>query len=737
MKYRSNYRRHRSHRISDKSQSESHRYQNYYLAAYTLNLTDRHGLNNKLFDLINTVIGSRKMNKIIDPFSAILEENAHKNTLKDIDYGFRDNRFLVLLNHHEKSAALTGEIVTIIQNELTHILHTGQSDRQLEQQIQHLQTFMKLEPIEVELIKFLYLCDQQPELLALFEERPDIKETVGIMADALNLRPHEVLTCLKFDSKLFKYNIIGRHGLAGPFILEDSILDFLSGLSSIERLAGRYYKISDQSEFKLKDFHLPENELKPLNLALKSENAQILLYGAPGTGKTQLARTLAKELGQKQYWLKHEKDDEIYRNRNTVRTDLLPFAADRAVNDNAVLIIDEADSILNSKYMSFFNSAHPGKGWLNDFLDNVSCRIIWISNHSKGIEASTARRFTYSLHFNNLDNKGRLQAWKSLTAKNRLKSIFSETYLEQLALTFEVNLAGIAGALKVAREFIQSTRKKGQRAERQEIKSLLENWLKKHQQLTTGKKPAARLAAIQKNYDRQALNTDADLTRLENSLQKWLNREKPGSGINLLLSGMPGTGKTEYVKYLSNELNRTLLIKRASDLLNPFVGMTEKLIAAAFREAEETSKILFIDEADSFFTHRENADKSWQVSQTNEFLNQLENHNTIAVFSTNFARGLDPATLRRLHYKVKFLPLNPEQKLRLFKLYFKNKWMRVPAEKQIHEIKKIPHLTPGDFRAVQARFDLIDEKLKVSDIITELNKEVSYKPVMQEKRVGF
>src|SRR6516165_8652926 len=60
--------------------------------------------------------------------------------------------------------------------------------------------------------------------------------------------------------------------------------------------------------------------------------------------------------------------------------------------------------------------------------------------------------------------------------------------------------------------------------------------------------------------------------------------------------------------------------KRTSDLLNPFVGGTERNIANAFAEARDTDAFLVFDEADSLLLDRADAVRSWEISQINEML---------------------------------------------------------------------------------------------------------------------
>ena len=85
------------------------------------------------------------------------------------------------------------------------------------------------------------------------------------------------------------------------------------------------------------------------------------------------------------------------------------------------------------------------------------------------------------------------------------------------------------------------------------------------------------------------------------------------SGMNLLFYGPPGTGKSELARFIAHHLDREPIFKRASDFLNPYVGVTEQLIADAFGEAEKEGAGLIIDEADSFIFSRDKAVRSWKA----------------------------------------------------------------------------------------------------------------------------
>ena len=86
-----------------------------------------------------------------------------------------------------------------------------------------------------------------------------------------------------------------------------------------------------------------------------------------------------------------------------------------------------------------------------------------------------------------------------------------------------------------------------------------------------------------------------------------------------------------------------------------------------FLDAAEENAVLLLDEADSFLRDRTGATRSWEVSEVNEMLTQMECFNGIFIASTNLMGSLDPAALRRFDMKVKFDYLKPAQAWQLFK----------------------------------------------------------------------
>ena len=155
-----------------------------------------------------------------------------------------------------------------------------------------------------------------------------------------------------------------------------------------------------------------------------------------------------------------------------------------------------------------------------------------------------------------------------------------------------------------------------------------------------------------------------------------------GNQIAFNLYGPPGTGKTMIVEALCNMWNKQLIDINLSQLESKYVGDTGKNIVKAFKKARETGALLFFDEADTVLGRRlaevtQSADSSVNTAR-GVMLKQLEQHNGIIAFATNFPKNYDNAFLRRILKHV-HIPL-PDKELR------KTLWE-----------KKIPKNAPGRY----------------------------------------
>lgn len=199
---------------------------------------------------------------------------------------------------------------------------------------------------------------------------------------------------------------------------------------------------------------------------------------------------------------------------------------------------------------------------------------------------------------------------------------------------------------------------------------------------------------------------------------------------SLCLYGLPGTGKTQFAEHLAMELGKPILIKRASELFDKYLGESEKRIAEAFDQAEEDGAILLLDEADSFLRDRGRSTHGWEVSTVNELLQRMERFEDIFICTTNLYEQIDVAALRRFTFKLEFLPLNLGQRWAMFLNETGLAGKVVPEDKQAQYEERLllmRNLTPGDFATVKRQCVLLGEDLSAEEWLDQLELEVRAK----------
>jgi ATPase family associated with various cellular activities (AAA) len=130
-----------------------------------------------------------------------------------------------------------------------------------------------------------------------------------------------------------------------------------------------------------------------------------------------------------------------------------------------------------------------------------------------------------------------------------------------------------------------------------------------------------------------------------------------GRGLTCLFAGPPGTGKTMAAQVLARELGLDIYRIDLSQVVNKYIGETEKNLSRLFDEAERGNVILFFDEADAIFGKRtqvKDAHDRYANVETGFLLQRLEAHEGVVVLATNLRRNLDDAFTRRLQVIIEF-----------------------------------------------------------------------------------
>ena len=129
------------------------------------------------------------------------------------------------------------------------------------------------------------------------------------------------------------------------------------------------------------------------------------------------------------------------------------------------------------------------------------------------------------------------------------------------------------------------------------------------------------------------------------------------SGLTCLFSGSSGTGKTTAARALAHAIGLPIHRVDLSQVMDKYIGETEKHLGRLFDEAEAANVILFFDEADALFARRtevRDAHDRFANVETGYLLQRLEAHPGIVILATNMRRNFDEAFARRIQVIVEF-----------------------------------------------------------------------------------
>jgi SpoVK/Ycf46/Vps4 family AAA+-type ATPase len=107
-----------------------------------------------------------------------------------------------------------------------------------------------------------------------------------------------------------------------------------------------------------------------------------------------------------------------------------------------------------------------------------------------------------------------------------------------------------------------------------------------------------------------------------------------------------------------------------SQVVDKYVGQTEKNLRQLFDAADASDAILFFDEADALFGRRtavKDAHDRYANLEVSYLLERFERFKGLAILATNRRKDLDEAFLRRLRFVVDFELPGPAERLRIWR----------------------------------------------------------------------
>lgn len=509
--------------------------------------------------------------------------------------------------------------------------------------------------------------------------------------------------------------------------LREVILDHLS---SDEELSSKVLRLASPGKLALDDFPHLSRDIELLQAYFRgvmceaAAGSNILLYGPPGCGKTELAKALMAGLGTTLYEISYADDDgdpidgeQRLQNFNFCQHALKGKA-------NVALMFDEMEDVLSGSDDSqgFFGLAKwrgankGGKAWINRALEQNPIPTIWITNDAD-IDEAYLRRFDYSLPLHVPPHQVR----QTITANYLAEYSPHPDKLSALANLDDLLPSQLERAARIAKFTSQDNPSQAwQRVEQSLLRS----------RELLGQSRVSLQPASPTAYSLDFIRVDADIKGILAGLKRTPQ-------ATFCLYGPPGTGKSLLARHFADQIGVPVLLKRASDLLDKYVGETEQRIAAMFEQAQDEGAVLVLDEADSFLCDRMGAHRQWEVTQTNEFLTRLESFEGIFFATTNLVDKLDPAVLRRFSHKIKFDYLSPNQRWELFLQEATRLGIAMDGISDLQpSVRQLDQLTPGDFATSIKRLKLSICPPTAETLFNALQMEVRMKRHGKET-IGF
>ncbi|MBS3910826.1 MAG: AAA family ATPase [Hydrogenophaga sp.] len=635
----------------------------------------------------------------------------------------------------------------------------------VEKNIDALAGLLQLNRAERALLLYGTLARYQRDLRSILVEFKvnNAPEAYAAIADVAGVKASEVGEALRAGSRL------ERIGMVENLISEHNITDLADLMKVSEKLPPvlmREYRSQSElmavftrpaarSALTEKDFAFVGDDVQLLSgllreaVARKEPGVNILLYGPPGTGKTELARVVAHAAGLELFEVEYaDRDGNALSGRDRYRSLQIAQVFLKGTA-HSVLLFDEVEDVfppISSEAAQLMARAEhvaaphtgsvSGKAWVNQILESNAVPTLWVTNRIEQIDPAFRRRFAYHLELKSPPPGAREQLVRKTLEDVPVSDALVARLTERKGLTPAQIRTAVRFAQLAAAPSRPVTRRSGKVAANQAAAPVLDHLIERqlqHADLALGRRPDALQRPSVTQYSLEMLNVESryELPRIVSALKAR------GHGC-LCFHGAPGTGKTALAEHLAQQLERPLMVRRASDLVSKFVGETEQHMAAMFREAEAEKAVLLLDEADSFLQDRRGAQRTYEVTEVNEMLQGMERYAGIFICTTNLMDSIDQAALRRFTFKIRFKPLRPEQRERMFVVEALGgvaAGLTPACEKRL---AKLDQLCPGDFAAVKRQVEILAETLPPEEFLAQLEAEHRIKPEVREARsIGF
>lgn len=598
----------------------------------------------------------------------------------------------------------------------------------LENNVKTLAKGIGLTKTEEEFLKFaisINYYESLNQIVGLFGDNLNSNKILMILSVVTKESVEKLKIALSRDSKLSTSGLLtiddGFQSLKGKIDLISFVFaeQMMSENKNIYDVIVGMVSATSVGSLSIKDYGYMDEKLKIIMTLLEKQvhkisgGINILIYGDPGTGKTELVKAIAKKLNVDLYEINYQNSTKgALRGAERLKA----FSLAQSVfdkNKNILLLFDEVEDVFDD---ADSRATQSNKAYVNRMLENSTVPTIWLSNSVLNFDNAFLRRFDIVFELPIPPKQKRY----NIIAKEADGILDKDTIME-LSESEILSPAVVSKTMNTIRR-IKDELDKPSKYAKLIIQSMLE---------AQGYMDAignSKTNSLPSFYDPIFVNASMNLKALAEGIGET-------KSARVCLYGPPGTGKSAFGKWLSQSLDKPFVLKKGSDLLGAYVGETEKNIKKAFEEAKNEGAVLIFDEVDSFLFDRKMANQRWEITQVNEMLVQMESFDGIFLATTNLIDSLDEASLRRFDAKIEFGFLKKDQATNLFKKCIRELGL-METDSLVDDISMIPCLTPGDFDTVmrQNKFNKIKT---ANDFMSRIKSEVAIKKVALTSRVGF
>ncbi len=413
----------------------------------------------------------------------------------------------------------------------------------------------------------------------------------------------------------------------------------------------------------------------------------VLLHGAPGTGKTLLARAVANE--SEAYFTNINGPEIMGKFYGESEERLRQVFTEAEKNAPAIIFIDELDSIAPKRAEVTGEVERRIVAQLLTLMDGLKSRlnviVIGATNRLDAIDPALRRpgRFDREIEIRIPDQPGRFEILqihtrgmplgKDVELKNIAEATHGYTGSDIAALAKEAALAAlrrVMPTLNVEEKAIPGDILEKLTVDRDDFQEGLREVQPSALREIVVDIPNVRWEDVGGLQEvKQILH---EMVEIPLNHPDSFSRLGIRSPKGVLLYGPPGTGKTMVAKAVATEARANFLTAKGSALLSKWYGESEKKVAEFFHRARQvTPAILFFDELDSLAPVRGGSMGEPQVTEriVNQFLAEMDGmeelKGVVVLAATNRPDMIDPALLRpgRLDEMV-YVPV-PDQKARV------------------------------------------------------------------------